>query len=150
VENDTPCPRPAALRLAIGACLIVLFGAPIWGCSDHPEMARVEGVVLIDDVPLTTGMIRFTPEAGRSATGNIQSDGTFKLTTFSSSDGAVVGNHRVSVTAYQTPSNIDFEVDKPRSQSLVPQYYGSPDSSGLTFEVKSGVTNRAKIELSSE
>ena len=46
------------------------------GCQQDATVARVDGVVRLDGKPLTTGTVRFVPEAGRAATGEIQSDGT--------------------------------------------------------------------------
>jgi len=74
---------------------------------------------------LTKGIVRFEPDYGRMATGELQADGTFVLTTFEKGDGAVAGQHRVFITG--TSSN-------PRKE-LVPQKYTTPDGSKLTADV---------------
>ena len=112
------------------------------------------GIVRIDGKPLTTGTVRFTPAAGRAASGTIQSDGSFELGTFTSSDGALVGLHGVSVTAFAAPQGMpdydnDGAISKPPA-APIPGRYTSADSSGLTFEVKAGETNHAEIDLASK
>jgi hypothetical protein len=75
------------------------------GCSKSPyELAPVHGKVAVDDKPLFQGKIRFAPVAqgseinsGKPAFGKIESDGTFRLTTFEPNDGAVVGEHWVTI-----------------------------------------------------
>jgi hypothetical protein len=75
---------------------------------------------------LTKGIVRFEPDGyGRMATGELQADGTFVLTTFEKGDGAVVGQHKVFVTG--TSSN-------PRKE-LVPKKYTTPENSKLTADV---------------
>lgn len=125
------------------------------GCSgSEAKLAPVEGVARLDGQPLTEGIVTFQPKSGRSATGAIQSDGTFQLGTYSGSDGALIGTHKVSVTAAGSASRgrPNFETDNPRASaksSPLPARYSSPDTSGIEFEVKSGAANHAEIELSS-
>ena len=47
--------------------------------------------------PLTSGTVRFVPDAGRAASGTIESDGTYRLGTYSRSDGALIGTHKVAI-----------------------------------------------------
>jgi hypothetical protein len=64
----------------------------------------VHGKVAIDKKPLFQGKVMFAPVAkgddvnpGKPAWGNIQPDGTFRLTTNKRDDGAVVGEHWVTI-----------------------------------------------------
>jgi hypothetical protein len=63
-------------------------------------------MVTIDGKPLAHGKIMFAPvsnagghQAGKVAVGNIQPDGTYELTTYSNGDGAIVGDHWVTLLA---------------------------------------------------
>jgi hypothetical protein len=143
---------PSFVRKSFGyACALVL----ICGCgSSSPETAEVEGIVKLDGQPLTLGIITFTPEGGRSATGFIQSDGTFHLTTYRDGDGALPGKHTVTITPGGTgpQARPDFDSDRPAmtSNSPIPVKYGIPGSSGLEFDVKPGEVNHADFNLSSK
>jgi hypothetical protein len=84
--------------------LLALFVA-LSGCSRSSlELAPVHGKVTIDSKPLFQGKVMFAPVAkgdnthpGKPAWGDIQSDGTFRLTTLTKDDGAVVGEHWVTI-----------------------------------------------------
>ena len=75
------------------------------GCNRSTlELAPVHGKVTIDSKPLFQGKVMFAPVAkgdsvhpGKPAWGNIQSDGTFRLTTLKKDDGAIVGEHWVTI-----------------------------------------------------
>jgi len=69
--------------------------------------------VTIDDQPLGGGRVVFAPisrdgvHAGKVAFGDIQSDGTFTLTTYRPGDGAIVGDHWVTLfPPPQTPATL--------------------------------------------
>jgi len=101
------------------------------GCGGSTEQAStllkpvpVKGSVLYKGKALTGGTVRFEPEdGGREASGNIEPDGTFTLTTFKAADGAVAGKHRVAV---------DPPADKPKA---LPAKYKSAASSGIVLDV---------------
>jgi len=85
--------------------LMVLLAGLLIGCgggSGHEETASVTGTVTLKGTPVTEGRIAFFPPKGRPAMGTIQSDGTYTLTTFDPGDGALLGNHRVTITAKET------------------------------------------------
>ncbi len=119
--------RNSALKLIAAATLIlgVLPGCGAVGGS-RPTVVPVKGKVTYKGQPLTKGIIRFEPDGyGRMATGDLQSDGTFVLTTFQKGDGAVLGQHRVYITG--TSAN-------PRKE-LIPKQYLTPEGSKLTADV---------------
>ena len=69
------------------------------GAGTVPDLIPVKGKVTLKGQPLTTGTIRFEPDDfGRPASGKLQSDGTFVLSTPKEGDGVVPGHHRVSIT----------------------------------------------------
>ena len=57
----------------------------------------------MDGKPITAGRVMFFPTAsngkntGKAASGQLDSSGAFELTTYRDSDGAVVGEHTVTV-----------------------------------------------------
>lgn len=84
----------------------MLLAVPLMtGCSKSPfDLAPVHGKVTIDGKPVPAGRVMFAPiakgesrEVGKPAFGTLQPDGTFTLTTFEEGDGAVVGEHWVTI-----------------------------------------------------
>jgi hypothetical protein len=81
---------------------VLLFAAALLtGCNrSNYHTAPVHGRVTVDDVPLFQGRVLFTPvatgedrKAGRTALGKIDSEGNYRLTTYATNDGAIVGEH---------------------------------------------------------
>ncbi len=119
--------RINAIKLA---ALAVVMVAPHWGCgtsSGTPvNLIPVKGKVTYKGQPLTKGLVIFEPDGyGRMASGQLQPDGTFELTTLKSGDGVVAGEHRISIT----------QLDKALAKDRALRKYASPSSSKLTAEV---------------
>jgi len=76
------------------------------GCGDgKKKLAKVSGVVKLDGKALDGANVVFHPnDGGRPATGTTGTDGHFTLTTYSSGDGAQVGEHKVVITKPDQPS----------------------------------------------
>jgi hypothetical protein len=127
-----------------------LASAAATGCSpSDANLAPVEGVVRLDGQPLTSGKVLFQPTAGRGAMGLIQSDGTFTLGTYRDADGALIGEHKVAIVAYEGDGGRpDPTAGRKPLKPLVPEHYLAPGTSNLTFEVKSG-DNRPEFDLKS-
>lgn len=129
--------------LAGGATVGLLLLIACAGCgrSDRRPTAPVEGKVLYRGQPLKFGAVTFQPEAGPPAVGQIQPDGTFRLSTYGQNDGAIIGKHRVSVTCMdnQAPDAPPPDPNKepPLGKPLIPAKYLSPQTSGIAVEVKS-------------
>lgn len=114
------------------------------GCGpQQPAVAPVRGTVTLDGHPLSTGRVSFEPVAaagsaqgGRPAFGAIQPDGTFVLSTYGDGDGAIVGEHRVTLFGRSTDESVKqkapFEILR-----LV----------GARFQVEAGKTNEIPIQL---
>jgi hypothetical protein len=90
-------------------------------------------VILPDGKPLSEGIVTFVPrgEKGRQASGKVQPDGAFSLTTRKPDDGAAEGDYVV---------RIDTPLSKPGPQgskiSVLPVKYDDEDTSGLKVTVK--------------
>lgn len=59
----------------------------------------MSGTIAVSGKPVTSGVIWFYPEKGRAATGQIGPDGRYTLGTFTTQDGALLGDHRVVIEA---------------------------------------------------
>ncbi len=135
--------------------LMVLMAGLLIGCggSDHEETAPVTGKVTLKGTPVTKGRIAFYPSQGRPAMGAIQSDGTYSLTTFDQGDGALLGKHRVTITASETVGGVSMgtsveeelklameatSYEQAKTIWLVPQKYSNRKTSKLQAEVVSG------------
>jgi hypothetical protein len=91
-----------AIKLALFAA-VALGGCSGCGSSGAPAsvstLVPAKGKVTFKGQPLTSGTIRFEPDDfGRAASGTIQPDGSFVLSTLKDGDGVVPGHHRVSIT----------------------------------------------------
>jgi len=126
------------------------------GCGgadkDKPTLAKVTGKVTYKGKPLTSGSVIFTPiagkggETGQTATGEVASDGTYELTTFNTGDGAILGQHTVTVTV---PEKGSEDMGKPDAngrlkyvpaKSVTPSKYSKVDTSPLKCTVVEGGT----------
>lgn len=138
--------RSGWMRLGVSVAVSALVCAVLvsaGGCRDgRPALVRVSGRVLIDDKPLTTGVVRVVPANAAPASGEIQPDGTFTLSTFRPGDGCVPGEHPVAVVAIKTLSSSAI-------QFFVPKKYVDHVTSGKTVNI-TGPTKDLEIKLSWE
>lgn len=87
-------------RKSLFACVIALQSS---GCS-QTDLVAVQGSVQLDGVTLSAGSIDFQPVGGGPrASGEIESDGRFRLSTNAPNDGAKPGNYSVSVVTAFDP-----------------------------------------------
>jgi hypothetical protein len=106
--------------------------------------------------PVDNGRVLFTPatgkggEGGQGATGEIATDGSYEMTTFNTGDGAVLGQHVVTVVVPQkgempkpdATSRIDYKLPK----NVTPSKYATADKSPLRCTVVEG-SQKFDIEL---
>ena len=136
-ENRKPWRKPATFAFA------GLVIALVAGCGDgRPSRVPVSGRVLIDGQPLESGNIRVHAAANRAASGKIEADGRFTLSTYEFGDGVVVGQHPVTVTGSKL-------LNSQTMRWYAPKKYASGESSGLTLDI-SEPTDAAEINLSWE
>ncbi len=138
--------RSGWMRLGVSMVFSASFCAVLvtaGGCRDgRPTVVKVSGRVLIDDKPLTTGVVRVVPADAAPASGEIRPDGTFTLSTFRPGDGCVPGEHPVAVVAIKTLSSSAI-------QFFVPKKYVDHVTSGKTVNI-TGPTKDLEIKLSWE
>jgi hypothetical protein len=132
-------------------CALLVFATinVAGGCSKKGgmETAPVSGKVTYRGKAVPTGTVMFVPGDGPAATGEIGSDGSYKLTTFSPGDGAVIGTHKVTITALQGFGNALPEQRSATPPPLVPAKYLSGETSGLVAEVKPKTKNEVNFDL---
>ena len=70
------------------------------GCGGADKPIPVQGTVTLDGQPVGGAAVQFVPEggAGRTASAETQSDGTYRITTKDPGDGALPGDYRVIIT----------------------------------------------------
>ena len=138
-------------RVRLVCALLMIFAIAIvaGGCSKQGRMetAPVSGKVTYRGKAVPTGTVMFVPGEGPAATGEIGSDGSYKLTTFSPGDGAVIGTHKVTITALQGMGNVLPEQRSATPPPLVPAKYLSGETSGLVAEVKAKTKNEVNFDL---
>jgi hypothetical protein len=120
------------------------------GCgrpSYELEVAPVSGTVTLDGKPLPSGYVVVPTSKGRMASGEIQPDGSFVLTTYEKGDGAQVGTHPVVVN--EVPPDEFSRVKRPRGPPI-PEKYTRAGTSGLQVDVKADEENFLELQLKSK
>ena len=126
---------------------IVLLG--LTGCgADQMPLGQVSGVVTAGGQPLSSGVIHFVPQAGPKASGVLDQQGGYRLTTYVGGDGAITGRHQVYFTPLDDDTHMDNYTDadyqsgkippEPSPQEFLPQKYLAPATSGLSEQVAAG------------
>ena len=122
----------------------------ITGCgtgSDGPELGTVIGTVKLDGQPLTNALVTFEPEAGgRASMGRTNAGGDFELTFDENTKGAIVGRHRVSISAAASTATVENPDPSAETKDPVPAKYNT--ESTLVEEVKAG-SNAIDFDLTS-
>jgi hypothetical protein len=128
-----------ARPLAAGVLLLAL--AALAGCSDdRMKTGYVTGKLTYKGKPVPNGTVTFVPEARGvpSASGEIQPDGTYRLTTYKPHDGAVIGAHKIMIVAVQDTGGRLPEERAATPPLVVPEKYMRTATSGLSADVKEG------------
>lgn len=136
--------RPLASAALASAILVAV------GCGQTGE---VTGLVVLDGVPLTTGVITFTPAgSGPSAYGAIGPDGRYELRT-GASTGLATGKYAVTVAANAAaPDRAGGETWPGTERTLpliTPRKYADRDKTPLRATVTAG-HQRLDFDLVSE
>lgn len=142
---------------------VLILLAAMTGCGGDDRVGSVRGTVTLDGKPVGDAGVTFMPKAGgRPAFGITAADGTYELTTFEIGDGALIGNHLITITAVDERVSSKTEAlseelgslaevvqpnTRPKQVWRVPERYSESDSSGLEFEVKRGEKNQADFSL---
>ena len=133
------------------------------GCqrSDHPKMVRARGTVLYNGQPLEGAVVSFVGPGGRPSAGDTDAEGRFQLSAWKPGDGAVLGEHMVTITKYAKPSfepektpdgsfmfkSAEKEIAYYNTPSVLPARYGNQRQSVLKATVTEDGPNDFKFEL---
>jgi hypothetical protein len=136
------------------ALLVLAVGlAAISGCGDgRPKRARVTGVVIYHGKPVDGAGVTFYCSGGALSRGTTDANGRFSLMTFSTSgtgesDGAIVGEHTVSINKYIPDPNDPRPEGFKAKISVLPARYASMLDSPLRRTVTAEGPNDFRIEL---
>ena len=131
------------------------------GCGRGPTTVPVRGEVYFNGQPMKDGIVVYVPNdsaAARQASGRIQSDGSFVLTTFKNGDGVVPGDYSIVVYAYEPrPGEPKTRAEHEavakagglKRGFVIPEKYVNPKTSGLSDTVNSEHSGFKRVELSS-
>src|SRR5215213_9538816 len=140
--------------LAAGALFVA-------GCGSKSELdlVPVRGEVTYNGKPLAEGTVVYLPDqasAGRQATGPINSDGSFSLTTQKRDDGVMKGSYQIVVLAYKPHPGEPKTREEHEAMAqkggiergyIIPVKYTEPATSGLSDTVDENHSGFKKIEL---
>jgi hypothetical protein len=138
------------------ACLLMLSGC---GSKSALDLVPVRGEVTYNGEPLTEGTVLYMPETssgGRQASGAIQSDGSFALTTQQRDDGVMAGSYQIAVLAYKPhpgePKTREEHEALAKSGKIergfiIPEKYTDPTTSGFVDTVDANHSGFKKLEL---
>lgn len=151
---------------AASLCLISLC----LGCGGAglPDRVPVEGTVLYRQKPLEGATVVFHCEgAPRVSSGITDKEGKFKLTMYEPNDGAVVGNHKITVVKLDTSKQMKTENmsaedpgeaytramtmatrdPKMGAKDELPPAYATPETTPLKEEVTAAGPNIFTLQL---
>ena len=122
------------------------------GCGG-PRVAPVSGRVTLDNKALTNASVVFEPlsndkEPGPGSIGKTDADGKYILQLLTSDTrGAIVGKHKVSITAYEGDDSVvpSSGSDMKFRKALLADEYNA--KSKLTFDVPAGGATNADFNL---
>ncbi|QDT96021.1 carboxypeptidase regulatory-like domain-containing protein [Gimesia aquarii] len=119
------------------------------GCGsqsgDMPEIAIVKGWVKLDGEPVKSASVIFQPEKGRPSVGHTDYDGNFELKYIADKKGAVLGNHKVSISTYKVEEIVESD-ERHEVPERIPEEYNT--RTNLTASVEPGI-NEINFELNS-
>jgi hypothetical protein len=128
-------------RLLFGA---VLAGT-LAGCGQS-ETVPVTGTVLLDGQPAANAEVLFAPTKGRLASGSTDASGRFTLSTSRPNDGAVPGEHKVTVVEYYPPGKPP-PMTATGAPSRFPANYADTSLTPLKVTVERGAKNDFTLEV---
>jgi len=131
------------LQTSWHCAVLSLVAILLAGCGGKPS--QVSGTVTLDGKPLERGTVGFTPaNGGMRASGVIENDGTYTLTTNRDS-GLEPGEYMVTVVSREPGPPATTGPPAP-GPYITPQHYAAEATSGLKFTVERG-SNTIDLEL---
>jgi hypothetical protein len=117
--------------------------------SDNEPVYAVTGKVLYNGKPAEGAQVTFVPLDGKNAKtprpgGQAKRDGSFRLSTYASYDGAPAGRYAVTIIYRSPERKIDDENAGP---DLLRASYADPKTTPLTIEVKEGTNDLEPFQV---
>ena len=146
-------------RVSLQACLLVGLIVVGAGCSNRVSVYPVEGIVKYNGKPMQGGgTIAFVPlgkQEGKTAAGEIDQNGNYKLTTYTPGDGSMAGEFRVviiQVTDQEPESTEDGQAPAKAGTSVpvaarIPLGYADHYNSPLKAKVEPTDKNELNFDL---
>jgi len=132
-------------------CWVLATGLmAVSGCGDGAskiETHPVKGIVMFEGKPVADATITFTPKEGPPARAKSDEEGRFTLSTYDTGDGAIAGEHTVSIVKLtggtdsgDLASSVEQGGDPSKMgesnvKSAVPELYQTPQFSPLKFKI---------------
>ncbi len=150
--DDRPRSSKLAGRIRLGLSLLALS---CWtGCGQGASLERlpvhpVQGIIKYGNEKLEGAFVVFHPAPGSDprvlpARGSVGGDGSFTVTTYESSDGAVEGEYIVTVV--RTPL-VERDGDQIAGPNVLPEKYSKAESSDLKVRVQAGPNQLEPLTL---
>ncbi len=147
-------------RVTLCLTILCVSGFLLSGCGrGGGTLGRVSGTVRYQGEPIREGSIVFEVAGQRSASGKIVDGQITDVTTFEPDDGVPIGLAKIAVHAFAGPDTASAVMDHPGDvasqdmqgymdvpESLLPERYADPATSGLTFEIQRG-DNDVSLDL---
>lgn len=150
---------------------VLLVGMPLLlgcggGAAAGPKTAKATGVVTYKGTPVAGATVTFTaPKSPRTGVGVTDNKGEFTIGTFGANDGAVLGDHVVTVAKRQGSTEQMKPEDYMKNMTAgpgggskpaipgsdikneLPEKYASAEKSPLKAKVEAGAKNEFKFDL---
>ncbi|WP_417390167.1 hypothetical protein [Gimesia sp.] len=136
--------------------LLSLVLLTAYGCGDgHPARSTVSGKVTYNGKPLSIGSLVFIPvNGGPSAQGKIDRNGSYEMGTFTDDDGVIPGDYKIMITALTSPGGSGLPEDavdgNAGPESVIPEWYGDLEKSGLRATVVADKSNTIDFPLTDD
>jgi len=129
----------AGLALSVASC----------GRSDHEAVYPASGKVFYRGRPAEGALVTLVPldasnPKARRPGAEVRNDGTFRLSTYASYDGAPAGRYAVTIVYRSPQRKVD---DENRGPDLLRGRYADPKLTPLTVDIKPGVTEIPPFDL---
>jgi hypothetical protein len=136
--------RVVTVCRAVCLSVVLLTLAGCLGGAGEAKPVPASGVITLNGEPLEGAYVLFIPDMGPKASATTAADGGFELTTVKDKDGVVPGPCRIAV---EKRAPLDPKDPYVTPKSLIPEKYGSVNTSGLTETVADSGENFFSIDL---
>lgn len=154
-------------RYGLGLLVMIV----VCGCGDGaetPTVVPVKGTVMYKQKPVEGATVSFMAKgASRAASGVSDASGAFQLSTYAANDGAIVGEHVITVSKVKAeaqatsdptanmndPSQLTAQWEQTKdgdpeaSKTLLPEKYSNPNTTPLKETVSESGENTFVLQL---